>query len=237
MAFHNVPPNGFPDIPDIEDLEAVEKDVKTLKTTTSEQGAAITALGTNKAQKTDIASVFSAESNYAVGDLVYYEGALYECTTAHEAAAWSAEDFTAASVGSALSGVNSNLSGKQNATDNNLTTTSKTVVGAINELDSDFSGLDTRLSGIYSRTFYNDTASTTLTNVYLPTNDKHTIVIIAGNDICTLSVSSSAIVEQSNVNNHITVALNESNQFVISGCPYYSRPMFIATYNFRQQPT
>ena len=32
MAFHNVPPNGFPDIPDIEDLEAVEKDIATLKT-------------------------------------------------------------------------------------------------------------------------------------------------------------------------------------------------------------
>lgn len=109
MAFHNVPPNGFPDIPDIEDLEAVEKDVKTLKTTTSEQGAAITALGTNKAPKTDISAAFSAESNYEVGDLVYYEGALYECTTAHEAAAWSAEDFTAASVGSTISGVNSNL--------------------------------------------------------------------------------------------------------------------------------
>ena len=109
MAFHNVPPNGFPDIPDIEDLEAVEKDVKTLKTTTSEQGAAITALGTNKAPKTDIAAAFSAESNYEVGDLVYYEGALYECTTAHEAAAWSAEDFTAASVGSTISVVNSNL--------------------------------------------------------------------------------------------------------------------------------
>ena len=32
MAFHNVPPNGFPDIPDIEDLEAVEKDISGLKT-------------------------------------------------------------------------------------------------------------------------------------------------------------------------------------------------------------
>lgn len=31
MAFHNIPPNGFPDIPDNEELEAVVKDVATLK--------------------------------------------------------------------------------------------------------------------------------------------------------------------------------------------------------------
>lgn len=31
MAFHNIPPNGFPDIPDKEELEAVVKDVATLK--------------------------------------------------------------------------------------------------------------------------------------------------------------------------------------------------------------
>lgn len=31
MAFHNIPPNGFPDLPDKEELEAVVKDVATLK--------------------------------------------------------------------------------------------------------------------------------------------------------------------------------------------------------------
>ena len=97
MAFHNVPPNGFPDIPDIEDLEAVQGD--------------ITALKTGKAPKTDIAANFSDTANYAVGDLVYKDGVLYECINAHEAAAWAAGDFTVASVGSAISGVNSNFIG------------------------------------------------------------------------------------------------------------------------------
>ena len=115
MAFHNVPPNGFPDLPDVEELEAVEKDVKTLKTTTSEHGAAITALGTSKAAKADIAPTFSAESNYAVGDLVYYEGALYECTTEHEAAAWDAENFTAASIDDELSSLKSGLTNVQHS--------------------------------------------------------------------------------------------------------------------------
>lgn len=31
MSFHNIPPNGFPDIPGMEELEAVVKDVASLK--------------------------------------------------------------------------------------------------------------------------------------------------------------------------------------------------------------
>lgn len=36
MAFHNVPPNGFPDLPDMEEVEAVVKDVTNLKTSVAE---------------------------------------------------------------------------------------------------------------------------------------------------------------------------------------------------------
>lgn len=35
MTFHNVPPNGFPDLPDVEELESVVKDVTNLKTSVS----------------------------------------------------------------------------------------------------------------------------------------------------------------------------------------------------------
>lgn len=91
MSFHNVPPNGFPDLPDVEELEAVVKDVTGLKA--------------DKAAKADIAPAFSATSNYAVGDMVYHDGTLYVCSTAHAAAAWDANHFTAASVASELSGV------------------------------------------------------------------------------------------------------------------------------------
>lgn len=118
MSFHNVPPNGFPDLPDVEELEAVEKDVATLKSTQATQGEAITALQTavgTKAPRADIAGAFSEESAYVVGDLVYYDGTLYECTTAHEAGEWSAEDFTVASVSEVLNELNSNLSSKQNS--------------------------------------------------------------------------------------------------------------------------
>lgn len=84
MGWNNIPPNGFPQIPDIEDLEAVVNDVAGLKT--------------GKVNKADIAPAFSAEGNYSVGDLVYHEGTLYKCTTAHEAAAWNAEHFTATTI-------------------------------------------------------------------------------------------------------------------------------------------
>ena len=70
---------------------------------------AITGLGTSKAAKADIAPTFSAEGTYAVGDLVYYEGVLYKCTTAHEEAAWDAEDFTVTSVVEEVCAINSNL--------------------------------------------------------------------------------------------------------------------------------
>ena len=148
MSFHNVPPNGFPDLPDVEELEAVEKDVVTLKSTATSQGEAITALQTavgTKAAKADVAPTFSAEGNYAVGDLVYYEGTLYKCTTAHEAAAWDAEDFTATSIDDEVNELNSNLTSKQDATDNNLTTTNKTIVGGINELKSGLADVTTLL--------------------------------------------------------------------------------------------
>lgn len=73
---------------------------------------AITGLGTSKAAKADIAPTFSAEGTYAVGDLVYYEGVLYKCTTAHEEAAWDAEDFTVTSVVEEVCAINSNIASK-----------------------------------------------------------------------------------------------------------------------------
>ena len=81
---------------------------------------AITGLGTSKAAKADIAPTFSAEGTYAVGDLVYYEGVLYKCTTAHEEAAWDAEDFTVTSVVEEVCAINSNLTSYEKQNNLNL---------------------------------------------------------------------------------------------------------------------
>jgi len=118
-----------------------------------------------KADLTDLAPAFSTSTAYTVGQYVSYDGNIYKCTSAHSAGAWVAGDFTLVAVGSeleskqnasgnsaltttdktivgAINEVNSNLSGKQNATDNNLQTTDKTIVGGINELKSGLIDVD-----------------------------------------------------------------------------------------------
>lgn len=93
-----------------------------------------TAIAT-KADLTDLAPAFSTSTAYTVGQYVSYDGNLYKCTSAHSAGAWVAGDFTLVAVGS-------ELESKQNASGNStLTTTDKTIVGAINEVNSNFISL------------------------------------------------------------------------------------------------
>lgn len=66
MAYNVAPPNGWPQ------LKNTGEDVDT------------SAL----ANKEDIATEFSNLTNYSAGDLVYYDGALYEFQVDHTAGAW-----------------------------------------------------------------------------------------------------------------------------------------------------
>lgn len=99
-----------------------------------------TALAT-KADLTDLAPAFSTATAYMVGQYVSYDGNIYKCTSAHSAGAWVAGDFTLVAVGS-------ELESKQNATDNSLQTTDKTVVGAVNELKSGLTNLDNNFTDV-----------------------------------------------------------------------------------------
>lgn len=99
-----------------------------------------TALAT-KADLTDLAPAFSASTAYTVGQYVSYDGNIYKCTSAHSAGAWVAGDFTLVAVGS-------ELESKQNATDNSLQTTDKTVVGAVNELKSGLIDVNSNLTSL-----------------------------------------------------------------------------------------
>lgn len=56
---------------------------------------AVTGAGTATFLYTLTATWFSPDVNYVVGDYVVYSGALYLCTTQHDAAAWNAGHFTA----------------------------------------------------------------------------------------------------------------------------------------------
>lgn len=82
---------------------------------TSGEAAAIAALQTAvgnlqscKANLSVIAPAFSAETAYAVGDIVSYDGATYRCTTAHEGE-WDATDFAATTIANELSSLESGL--------------------------------------------------------------------------------------------------------------------------------
>lgn len=108
MAFRNIPPNGFPAIPDIEDLEAVVKDVSTLKTTTAGLAEDVGDLEDQKANQITIALPFNPETEYEVGDLVYYNGLSYRCTNAHTGE-WDADDFASTTIANELSTLKSGL--------------------------------------------------------------------------------------------------------------------------------
>lgn len=108
MAFHNIPPNGFPDIPDMEELEAVVKDVNSLKTSVSGLATDVSNLSDNKANQITIAPFFDPETSYEVGDLVYYNGLSYRCTNDHEGE-WDADDFAATTVSNELATLKSGL--------------------------------------------------------------------------------------------------------------------------------
>lgn len=108
MAFHNIPPNGFPDIPDMEELEAVVKDVASVKTSVSGLATDVSNLSDNKANQITIAPFFNAETAYEVGDLVYYNGLSYRCTNDHEGE-WDADDFAATTIAGELDSLKSGL--------------------------------------------------------------------------------------------------------------------------------
>lgn len=108
MAFHNVPPNGFPDLPDVEELEAVIKDVTNLKTSVVGLSEDVSDLNDNKANQITIAPFFNPETAYEVGDLVYYNGLTYRCTNAHEGE-WDADDFSGTTIANELSSLMSGL--------------------------------------------------------------------------------------------------------------------------------
>ena len=81
----------------------------------------------------------TAERNYANGDMFTWNDMLYEATTAITLGDTLVEGTNcdiADSLADQVKEVNDNFDNKQDKTDNNLNTTSKTIVGAINELES-----------------------------------------------------------------------------------------------------
>ena len=83
----------------------------TATTVSAAMTASSASLDASKADYTDLAPAFDAESSYVAGDLVTYSGTVYRCTNDHTGA-WDADDFSATTIGAEINSISSNLSKK-----------------------------------------------------------------------------------------------------------------------------
>ena len=67
-------------------------------------GDGVTRVISDAVSRANFAPEFSTGTSYAVGDIVTYEGVLYECTTTHSAGAWNSAHFTPTTCADAFSG-------------------------------------------------------------------------------------------------------------------------------------
>lgn len=85
-------------------------------------------------------------------------------------------DLTATNVQNAITEINTSLSDKQNSTDNSLTTTDKTIPGAINELNSN-------LTAMYHRRYTNSAARYDIMATMQSSGYNHITITVAGESL------------------------------------------------------
>lgn len=195
MSIVTIPPSPFP--PSSGKTGDIAERVTDLETNVS-------TLNTTKASKTDIAGTFNTTTSYTVGDLVYYNGVLYECTTDHVAGAWVAGDFTATDIDTQ---VNSLMSGLTNLTDDvklntqDLTTPSRTKNIMPVTIDVIKSG---------------NTTGTWTDNAYAINGITYTVNTDADGQITDITVSGSA---SANADLKLLSSFTITKQCILTGCP------------------
>ena len=95
------------------------------------------------AKAMNIAAEYDETASYSKGDYCIYQNATYRCIKASGSTTGTfvAADWTLIKVLAEVKANTDEIGLKQNVTDNSLDTTSKTIVGAINELNSDITPL------------------------------------------------------------------------------------------------
>lgn len=96
------------------------------------------------AKAMNISDEYDETASYTKGDYCIYQNVAYRCIKASgtTTGTFVAADWTQIKVLSEVKANTEEIGLKQNATDNTLTTTDKTIVGAINELNTAMSGTD-----------------------------------------------------------------------------------------------
>ena len=126
MSLNTYPYNPFPASTDkLDEAHNAEpqQEVDQLKEDTQDLLEDVEKLETDKTDTAVLAPEFDAETGvYAVGDLVMYQGKLYEFTTAHETAGdWDSTEVTEKTVADELSSLESGLTNKTKDTSFNVT--------------------------------------------------------------------------------------------------------------------
>lgn len=105
-SFNTIPPQPFPPSSSEDGMQGAA--IKKLQNDVSGLKTDVLQLSNTKANQSNIAPSFNAETSYTVGDYVTYEGQTYKCTTDHTGA-WNADNFTETTVATELNGLNSNI--------------------------------------------------------------------------------------------------------------------------------
>lgn len=105
MSYNTYPQNPFPSNSELlQKLDEWETKLPILQEDVND-------LETLKANQITIAPTFSAETEYSIGDIVYYNGLTYRCTNAH-VGEWDADDFAATTIENELVTLKSGLMAK-----------------------------------------------------------------------------------------------------------------------------
>lgn len=94
LGYNTFPPQPFPpnSVGDKVEIDQLKEELEEVQEDISDINTDIGNLNTTKANQITIAPTFNAEDEYAVGNIIYYNGLTYRCVNAHTGE-WDANDF------------------------------------------------------------------------------------------------------------------------------------------------
>lgn len=174
------------------------------------------------AKAMNIAEEYDETASYSKGDYCIYQNATYRCIKASETTTGTfvAADWTQIKVLAEVKTNTEDINSKQNATDNALSTESKTVVGAINELNTNLATTNQKIDYLRSRFYLGNYTQFTIT---LPdirdggNNFNHMTMVIGNNALAILCCSySQNTVSVVSLGSNTITATKQANSFNIS---------------------
>lgn len=203
------------------DINTVEGSVATLQTTVANHTSQIADV---RRDDQDMITAFNepdatSDHAYSVGDYFIYNDILYKATAAIAVGATIVPNTNCAAT-NVTTEIKDNvvdISGKQDKTDNSLTTTSKQVVGAINELNSDLDDMQKNSFG----SSVEITNYSTISNLFTTPSDGYIAAFVPHDVTGYIYVFTDTGLQIVTVNNTGVASTNGSTIFVRKGMKFY----------------